>query len=137
MADENNPQGIASYEEKRAAYKAALEYDKAGYEATLVAAERYGDEQKAKTAKGCLLDVEEELAKLGGATADYAHSRSSYRYGIQFSRSCECGCGGGETGVRGGAVFSIHSNDAGLSGVALARAAIRASRGRAGDRAVT
>lgn len=72
MADENNPQGIASYTEKQERYRAALEYEKAGYEATLVSAERYGDKQKAQTAKGCLLDVDEELAKLNGASLDEA-----------------------------------------------------------------
>ena len=72
MADENNPQGIASLTETQAAYKAALEYEKVGYEATLKAADRYGDDAKAKVAKGCLLDIEEELAKFAGASDDEA-----------------------------------------------------------------
>ncbi len=72
MADETNPQGIASQAEKDARYRAALEYEKEGYEAQVKAAERYGDDAKLRVAKAVLLDIDEELAKLDGASEDEA-----------------------------------------------------------------
>lgn len=72
MADENNPQGIASLTEQQEAYKAALEYEKAGTLAQLKSADRYSDDAKAKVCKGVLLDIDEELAKFEGASEDDA-----------------------------------------------------------------
>jgi hypothetical protein len=72
LVDESNPQGIASDEEKDAAYKAGLKNELVNAQASLKAAERYGDDAKAKVEKGHILDIEEELAKVGGASEDEA-----------------------------------------------------------------
>lgn len=71
MSDEN-PQGIASEEEKAAVYKAALERELVNAQLSLKSAERYSDDAKAKVEKGHILDIEEELALLGGASDDKA-----------------------------------------------------------------
>ena len=69
---EENPQGIASDDEKDAGYKAGLERELVNAKASLKAAERYGDDAKAKVENGHILDIEEEIAKLGGASEDAA-----------------------------------------------------------------
>ena len=71
MSDEN-PQGIASEEEKAASYKAALVRELEMAKAKLASAERYSDDALGKVETGHILDIEEELAKLGGATPDVA-----------------------------------------------------------------
>lgn len=71
MSDEN-PQGIASDEEKAAAYKASVERELVNARLSLKSAERYSDDAKAKVEKGHILDIQEELALLGGASEDEA-----------------------------------------------------------------
>lgn len=69
---EENPQGIASDEEKDSAYKAGLERELVNAQASLKGAERYGDDAKVKIETGHILDIEEEIAKVGGASEDEA-----------------------------------------------------------------
>lgn len=71
MSDEN-PQGIASEDEKAARYKAALERELAMAQANLKGHERYGNDAGVKLENGHILDIEEELAKLDGASDDEA-----------------------------------------------------------------
>lgn len=70
--NEENPQGIASDDEKDASYLAALKRELASAQASLKGAERYGDDAKAKIEQGHILDIEEEIAKIEGASPDEA-----------------------------------------------------------------
>lgn len=70
--NEENPQGIAPDAEKDTAYKAGLEKELVAAQASLKAAERYGDDAKVKIETGHILDIEEELAKVAGVPEDEA-----------------------------------------------------------------